>query len=56
MPQEFSPRSEEHKIVKARELLWPLLQTKYITRLLAKLLTTSKVIHDIFPYGVFADN
>ena len=33
-PHEFSPSSEEHKIIKARELLWPLLQTKYITRYL----------------------
>ena len=37
-PHEFSPSSEEHKTIKALELLWPLLQTKYITRLLAKLL------------------
>ena len=36
----FSPSSEEQKTIKALELLWPLLQTKYITRLLAKLLTS----------------
>ena len=45
-PHEFSPSSEEHKIIKALVVLWPLLQTKYITRLLAKLLTTSNVNHD----------
>ena len=34
-PHDFSPSSEEQKIIKALELLWPLLQTKNITRLLA---------------------
>ena len=34
-PHEFSPSSEDQKIFKAFELLRPLLQTKYITRLLA---------------------
>ena len=34
-PHEFSVSSEEHKIIRALELLWPLLQTKYIIRLLA---------------------
>ena len=47
-PHQFSPSNEEHKIIKALELLWPLLQTNYITRLLAKLLTTSNLIQDIF--------
>ena len=46
---ELSPSSEEHKIINALELRWPLLQTKYITRLIGKILTTSNVIHDIFP-------
>ena len=56
-PHEFSPSSEEHKIIKARELLWwPLLQTKYITCLFAKLLTTPNVIHNFFPNGFFADD
>ena len=50
-PHDFSPSSEEQKIIKALELLWPLLQTKYITRLLAKLLTSSDAIHKIFPIG-----
>ena len=30
-PHEFSPSSEEQKTIKALELIWPLLQTKYIT-------------------------
>ena len=50
-PHEFSPSSEEYKIIQALELLWPLLHTKYITCLLAKFLTTSDVITDIFPIG-----
>ena len=53
-PHEFSPSNEKHKIIKAIELLWPLLQTNYSTRLLAKLLTTSIAIHDIFPNVFFA--
>ena len=52
-PHEFSPSSEEHKIIIALELLCPPLQTNYITRLLAKLLTTSNAIHDVFPNGFF---
>ena len=54
-PHEFSPSSEEHKIIKALELLWRLLQTKYIIRSLAKFLTTSNVFHDIF-HELFADD
>ena len=38
-PHEFSLSSEEQKIIKALDLLWSRHQTKYITRLLAKLLT-----------------
>ena len=53
---EFSPSSEEHKIIKALELLWPLLQTKYNTHLFAKFRTTSNVTQDIFPKGFFADD
>ena len=45
---EKSPNTEEHNINKAIELLWPLLQTKHIIRLLAKLLTSSDIIHDVF--------
>ena len=48
-PQEFAVGTEELKTIKALQLLWPLLQTKNITRLLAKLLTTSDAIHDVFP-------
>ena len=55
-PHEFSPSSQEHKIINALDLLWSLLQTKYITSLHAKSLTTSNVIHDIFPNGFFADD
>ena len=55
-PHVLSSRSDEHKIIKALELLWPLPQTKYVTRLLAKFLSTSNVIHDIFPNVLFADD
>ena len=55
-PHEFSPRSEEQKIIKALEFLWPLLQIKYITRLLSKLLTSSDTIHKTFPKEFFADD
>ena len=55
-PHEFSPSSEEQKIIKALELLWPLLQAKYITRLLAKLLTSSDNVRNLFPNGIFAAN
>ena len=54
-PYELSPSTEEHKIFKALELLRPLLQTEYIIRLIAKLLTSSEIIHDFFPHGFFAD-
>ena len=55
-PLGFSASSEEQKIIKALDFLWPLLQTKYITRLLAKLLTLSETIHKIFPNIFFADD
>ena len=54
-PYEFSANTEKHKIIKALELLWPLLQTKYIIRLIAKLLRSSEIIHDVFPHGFFPD-
>ena len=47
-PHEFSVGDEELNTIKALQLLWPLLQTKNIIRILAKLLTTSDSIHDIF--------
>ena len=49
-PYEQSPHTEEHNILKALELLWPLLQTKHIIRWLAKLLTSSDIIHDFSPW------
>ena len=55
-PNEFTPSSEEQKIIKALELLCPLLQTIYITRLLAKLLKSSDTIHHIFPNRFLADD
>ena len=55
-PYEQSPHTEERNILKALELLRPLLQTKHIIRLLAKLLTSSDIIHDVFPHGFFTDD
>ena len=55
-PPEFSPSSEEQNIIKELEFLRPLLQTKYIARLLAKLLTSSDTIHNLFLNEIFADN
>ena len=50
-PHEFAVGTEELKTIKALQLLWPLLQTKNIIRILAKVLTTSDTIHDVFPHG-----
>ena len=47
-PHEFAVGTEELKTIKALQLFWPLLQTKNIIRILAKLLITSDAIHDIF--------
>ena len=55
-PYEFAVGTEELTTIKALQLLWPLLQTKNIIRILAKLLTTSEQIHDIFPHGFFPDD
>ena len=55
-PHEFAVGTEELKIITALQLLWPLLQTKTIIRMLAKLLTTSDAIHDVFPNGFFPDD
>ena len=52
-PPKFAVGTEELKTIKALQFLWPLLQTKNIIRILAKLLTTSDAIHDIFPHGFF---
>ena len=55
-PYEFAVGTEELTTIKALQLLWPLLQTKNIIRILAKLLTTSELIHDIFPHGFSPDD
>ena len=55
-PYEFAVGTEELNTIKALQLLWPLLQTKNIIRILAKLLTTSDMIHDIFPHGFFPED
>ena len=55
-PYEFAVGTEELKTIKALQLLWPLLQTKNIIRILAKLLTNSDIIHDIFPHDFFPDD
>ena len=54
-PHEFAVGTEELKPIKALQMLWPLLQTKNIIRILAKLLTTSNATHDVFPRGFFPD-
>ena len=50
----FSIGTEELNTIKALEL--PLLETKNIIRILAKILTTSDSIHDIFHHGFFPDD
>ena len=55
-PYEFAVGTEELNTIKALQLLWPLLQTKNIIRILAKLLTISDMIHDIFPHGFFPED
>ena len=55
-PHELAVGTEELKTIKALQLLWPLLQIKNIIRILAKILTTSDAIHDIFPDGFFPDD
>ena len=52
----FSIGIEELKTIKALQLLWPLLQTKNIIRMLAKLLNISDAIHDVFSHGLFPDD
>ena len=55
-PHEFVVGTEELNIIKALQLLWPLLQTKNIFRVLAKLLTSSELIQDLFPHGFFPED
>ena len=50
---EFSLSSEENEIIRALELLRPLLQTKYVIRLLAK---SSGTINAVFPNNFLADD
>ena len=52
-PHEFALGTEELNTIKALQLLWPLIQTKNVIPILAKLLTTSDLIHQIFPHGFF---
>ena len=54
-PYELSPSTEEDNIIKPLESLWPLLEAKYFIRLIAKLLTSSEIIHDVFPHVFFTD-
>ena len=53
---EFFVGTEELNTIKALQLLWPLLETKKIIRILVELLTTSDSVHDIFPHSFFPDN
>ena len=55
-PHYFAVGTEKLKTIKALQLLWPLLQTQNIIRILANLLTTSDAIHDVFPRGFFPDD
>ena len=55
-PHDIAVGTEELKTIKALQLLRPLLQTKNIIRILAKLLTTSDAIHDVFSHGFFPDD
>ena len=55
-PYEQLPNTEKHNIIKAPELVWPPLQTKHRIRLIAKLLTSSDILHDVFPHGFFTDD
>ena len=53
---EFAVGTEEIKTINSLPLLWPLLQTKSVIRILTKLLTTSDMIRNIFPYGFFPED
>ena len=55
-PHEFAVGTEELNIIKTLQLLWPLLQTKNIICILAKLLTSSELIQDLFPHGFFPED
>ena len=55
-PHEIAVGTHELNITKALDLLWPLLQTKNIIRILAKFLTTSELIQELFPHGFFPED
>ena len=55
-PHEFAVGTEGLNTINALDLLWPLLQTKNVFRMLAKLFTTSELIQEIFPLGFFPDD
>ena len=55
-PHEFTVGTDELNIIKALQLLWPLLETKNIIRILAKLLISSELIQDLFPHGFFPED
>ena len=55
-PHEFAVVTEALNTIKALQLIWQLLQPKKVIRILAKLLTTSDLIHDIFPHGFFPND
>ena len=53
--RKFSLNNEEHNIIRALELLGPLLQTKNVIRMLAKPLTTSDTIRINFQKRFFEE-
>ena len=55
-PHEFAVGTKELSIIKALDLLWPLLQTENVIRILANLLTTSELIQELFPHGFSPDD
>ena len=55
-PHELAVGTEELNIIKALQMIWPLLETKNIIRILAKLLTSSELIKDLFPHGFFPED
>ena len=56
-PHEFAVGTEELNIIKALDLRCKhSLQTKNIIRILAKLLTTSELVQELFPHGFFPED
>ena len=52
---EFSAVTEEVKIIWALEFFWPLLRTKNVTHIFAKLLITSDTFKTNLLYGFYPD-